>query len=863
MKYLKTFESVNEGIYDDNARDMVFDIDNADILGNAEMELMQGGLPQARNGEVGSWPSILIWRKGYDKELYIIPKGKPGQYELYDDKGYERGKEKVSGDSKKILTALKKAVKVFESVNESLNKSDLAYQLSLDYSGNSKPKITKLNKKELNIHYGYKTAPQDVIASFKKLYPDKELIHIGWSPGGKGGVHSFKIEESVNEAIDRATTVFQVATPAPQGILVKELEKLLPNKTIVTEVGDADGYESVLLFDLSGKDLKLIRDNIGDVLVWKYPIGKSKDVITGPNESVNEAKDNLYLQMHKKYAKQIKGLKAKKIKKLTDLVSVQRWSMEDRDDYFNMDPKKKKELSAEYNEERKLFKKYMARDHSVMLPKGTEALPESVGFKFVKTFESVNENYMRDLKKLDQGDVVIDDEGNEWTIEKIRWWLGSPEMTLRNNNDKSTTEFPEDFDDPNFFSWFELKESVNEATFNYMKDSDEVRDLFKDITGKSGVDDLDSDMFSAGEDIKGRGGWILNVDDSSLSSAMAAKFVKAVMKLGKKKGWKMQQYGDDAIEIFESVNEGMMDKLEKFIYKANALVFPKMTAGKFHLLFMKHKLDIRKPEVKAYVEETLPTQKVKDEFYALMKGHANESVNEAEKYNTDKFKIGDKIKTNIGVWEVIETDYKPGKKFMAPFIFKGKDMKKVDIPNPPPTNKDAVGYKVTDGGRYPIIGFLYQYKDITKLATVGVDESVNEGKLTEDQEYRLKSALNDVRSKGGPSYRKAVMIVLELAKKASGENPKNIKHALRLLGRVEEVYTQVPAKMVGMDILGDDEDDEDKDKKKKMPGPMGMVSYLGVAEDDEEEESETEKTRNREGRVPGPEGGVGYAGKER
>jgi hypothetical protein len=96
------------------------------------------------------------------------------------------------------------------------------------------------------------------------------------------------------------------------------------------------------------------------------------------NESVvTEAKDNLYLQLHKKYAEQIKGLKAGKIKKLTDLVSVQRWSMEDREDYFEMDSNKKKELSAEYNEERKLFKKYIAGDESVMLPKGTEALAES------------------------------------------------------------------------------------------------------------------------------------------------------------------------------------------------------------------------------------------------------------------------------------------------------------------------------------------------------------------------------------------------------------------------------------------------------------------------------------------------------
>ncbi len=126
---------------------------------------------------------------------------------------------------------------------------------------------------------------------------------------------------------------------------------------------------------------------------------------------------------------------------------------------------------------------------------------------------------------------------------------------------------------------------------------------------------------------------------------------------------------------------------------------------------------------------TLP-MKTQD-FYRKHKDIFNESVvNEAEQYITDEFKVGDKIKTNFGEWEVIETDYKPGKSFTAPFIFKGKDMKRVNIPNPPKTNKNAVGYKVTDGNKYPIIGFLYQYKDITKLATVGVDESVNEAKFT-------------------------------------------------------------------------------------------------------------------------------------
>lgn len=120
-------------------------------------------------------------------------------------------------------------------------------------------------------------------------------------------------------------------------------------------------------------------------------IGDMGASIEDMHESVvTEAKDNLYLQLHKKYAEQIKGLKAKKIKKLTDLVSVQRWSMEEREDYFGMDSKKKKELSKEYDTERKLFKKYIGGDDSVMLPKGTETLSE----------KSVNEAIEPQIKKI-------------------------------------------------------------------------------------------------------------------------------------------------------------------------------------------------------------------------------------------------------------------------------------------------------------------------------------------------------------------------------------------------------------------------------------------------------------------------------
>jgi len=100
-----------------------------------------------------------------------------------------------------------------------------------------------------------------------------------------------------------------------------------------------------------GEDIVLTRSK--DKKNWSYE--PSNIALKILDESVTEAKDNLYLQLHKKYAIQIKGLKAKKIKKLTDLVSVQRYSMEDREDYFDMDSKKKKELSKQYDLERKLF----------------------------------------------------------------------------------------------------------------------------------------------------------------------------------------------------------------------------------------------------------------------------------------------------------------------------------------------------------------------------------------------------------------------------------------------------------------------------------------------------------------------------
>jgi hypothetical protein len=108
----------------------------------------------------------------------------------------------------------------------------------------------------------------------------------------------------------------------------------------------------------------------------------------------------------------------------------------------------------------------------------------------------------------------------------------------------------------------------------------------------------------------------------------------------------------------------------------------------------------------------------------------NESViNEAEKYDLN-FKIGDTVDLLDDTWEIID-NMKPNKKFKDPFTFQGEEMKQLPV-YPPSTNKKAEGYKIVTVDGSPQYGFLYQYtgtngKLYTKLAIVGVNESVNEG----------------------------------------------------------------------------------------------------------------------------------------
>jgi hypothetical protein len=199
-----------------------------------------------------------------------------------------------------------------------------------------------------------------------------------------------KLSESVNEGL--SSSDIRKATET-----IKKYVKKLGSKAN----GTSDQVASTISKILGWSGSKI--DQLDDYL--RKINGGSKEIIF---ESVNEAKDNLYLQLHKKYADQIKGLKAKKIKKLTDLVSVQRWAMEDVHDTPGHDHKA---MSAVFNNERNLFKQYMAGDHSVMLPESVTKsnIPNFGNFnineaKIIKDYMSAIS--IKDFKNIKKGDEV-------------------------------------------------------------------------------------------------------------------------------------------------------------------------------------------------------------------------------------------------------------------------------------------------------------------------------------------------------------------------------------------------------------------------------------------------------------------------
>jgi hypothetical protein len=85
--------------------------------------------------------------------------------------------------------------------------------------------------------------------------------------------HIKLFEQHVNEASYGQNYLYEVATPAPASILTKDLEKLFgKNKVIRQAWNSPEGFESVVMLNLSPSDVKKIKDEIADVLIFRMEI---------------------------------------------------------------------------------------------------------------------------------------------------------------------------------------------------------------------------------------------------------------------------------------------------------------------------------------------------------------------------------------------------------------------------------------------------------------------------------------------------------------------------------------------------------------------------------------------------------------
>lgn len=182
-----------------------------------------------------------------------------------DEKEYMKAGKKAGFSKKELEDAMDDFEQGGEDylesneVTEGLNKSDVAYQLAIDYTGRTKPKITKLNKKRIQIKYGYKISPQKVIDSIKTVHPEVELKHVEWSDAmSGGGFHIFDILEA-NEVTEKRKDrydfkVGDLIGNTVNGFYYKILKFVGPHKVKVKDIlsgREFVAYKSNFELDLS------------------------------------------------------------------------------------------------------------------------------------------------------------------------------------------------------------------------------------------------------------------------------------------------------------------------------------------------------------------------------------------------------------------------------------------------------------------------------------------------------------------------------------------------------------------------------------------------------------------------------------
>jgi len=256
-----------------------------------KVKLYKAFITEANRGKVhkaakkGSYPAVIVVvqdGKVIHQEPVSTPDVAPATFNVMQEK-YPKAVLHLEDKTGKRLFS--------ESVvNEAKNTIGLAFKSEDDYNGFVEFIEDEGGKIFKNIGWDHKTKSWEVIMNTSVLDDIYGEGHPGNKESGWYGalptdfesviIEGFVSESVVNEAVSRATKIYQIATPAPKSMLVEELEDLFGDdyRHIVTEFDDDEGYESVLVFNLTKNDIKRIQNEIGDVLIWEYSIKKGKEI---------------------------------------------------------------------------------------------------------------------------------------------------------------------------------------------------------------------------------------------------------------------------------------------------------------------------------------------------------------------------------------------------------------------------------------------------------------------------------------------------------------------------------------------------------------------------------------------------------
>ena len=86
-------------------------------------------------------------------------------------------------------------------------------------------------------------------------------------------------ESEVNESTVSGNTAYEIATPAPTSTLIEEILDLMgPKFTYIRNFNSPDELESIIAFNLTQSDIKKIKRELDDCIIFKMDLTNRKQI---------------------------------------------------------------------------------------------------------------------------------------------------------------------------------------------------------------------------------------------------------------------------------------------------------------------------------------------------------------------------------------------------------------------------------------------------------------------------------------------------------------------------------------------------------------------------------------------------------